>query len=313
LAGYVSRWLESSLEFAVLCHPNLHMEDSDILGLDERGIIRSYVEKGSGRAIDRGLLQVAATGAMFFTRRAFEFTSTSENDVTKALVKSSLGTVGGVGVVTSHYFKDSGTPDRLASIQKDFTTGVGPKRGAQSRSAVFLDRDGTLFADLGTARTDVATGEIDSRISKSIARCNSLGIPVFVFTNQPGIAKGEIAVGDVFGVHNRIAQELAHFGAIIDAMAFCPHHPEAGFESEIKELKIVCGCRKPKPGMLYKLAKDHGLNLETSVVIGDRSVDELAAEQAGSEFLLASFDGSVGRHTSEALDLACERIISVSS
>jgi len=289
------------------------MEDSDLLGLDESGRIRSYVEKGSGGVIDRGLLQVAATGAMFFTRLAFESTSTSETDVTKALVKSSLGTAGGFGIVTSHYFKDSGTPERLVSVQNDFTTGAGPKRGAQSRSAIFLDRDGTLFADLGTTRTDVAAGEIGSRISKSIARCNSRGVPVFVFTNQPGVAKGEITVGDVFGVHNRIAQELAHFGAIIDAMAFCPHHPEAGFESEIKELKIKCGCRKPRPGMLYKLAKDHGLSLETSFVIGDSSVDELAAEEAGSEFLLASFDGSVGRHTSEALDLACEGIKNVGS
>jgi NDP-sugar pyrophosphorylase family protein len=88
LGGYVRRWLDSSLEFAILCHPNLHMEDSDLLGLDENGRVRSYVEKGSGGVIDRGLLQVAATGAMFFTRRAFKSTSTSETDVTKALVKS---------------------------------------------------------------------------------------------------------------------------------------------------------------------------------------------------------------------------------
>lgn len=311
LSSYLDRWLDSGFEIGIFCHPNLHMQDSDRLGLDEAGRICSYVQKGSGEAMVRGLFQVAATGAMFFTRRAFEATAITEADITKALVKSSLENSGAVGLLTSHYFKDSGTPERLVSVQRDFRTGVGQRRGSRSRSAIFLDRDGTLFADQGTNRKSVATGEIDSRISKSIAKCNANGVPVFIVTNQPGVAKGEITVNDVLGVHNQITQDLGVFGALIDAVVFCPHHPEAGFDLEIRELKVNCECRKPRPGMLYQLAKDHGLRLETSILIGDRSADEVAAKDAGALFILASFDGSVGLHTSEALDIAFERVMHV--
>ena len=67
-------------------------------------------------------------------------------------------------------------------------------------------------------------------------------------------------------------------GAYIDGLYYCPHHPHKGYEGERPELKIECECRKPKPGMLMKAAKDFNVDLEKSWMIGDGENDVLAGK-----------------------------------
>ena len=62
---------------------------------------------------------------------------------------------------------------------------------------------------------------------------------------------------------------------------YCPHHPNSGFEGEIKELKVECDCRKPKPGLLLQAERDLNIDLEKSWMIGDSDSDILAGEAAG--------------------------------
>ena len=73
---------------------------------------------------------------------------------------------------------------------------------------------------------------------------------------------------------------LGQEGAYLDGIYYCPHHPKCGFEGEIKELKIECECRKPKPGMLLDAAKDFNIDLEKSWIIGDSENDILAGKNA---------------------------------
>ncbi len=70
-------------------------------------------------------------------------------------------------------------------------------------------------------------------------------------------------------------------GAYIDAVYYCPHHPDKGFAGEIPALKIVCECRKPKPGMLINAAKDFNIDLSKSWMIGDGENDIKAGLSAG--------------------------------
>ena len=71
---------------------------------------------------------------------------------------------------------------------------------------------------------------------------------------------------------------LGKDGAYIDGLYYCPHHPHKGYEGERPELKIECECRKPKPGMLMKAAKDFNVDLEKSWMIGDGENDVLAGK-----------------------------------
>ena len=77
--------------------------------------------------------------------------------------------------------------------------------------------------------------------------------------------------------------ELGKQGAYLDGIYFCPHHPHKGYEGEVVELKRVCDCRKPKPGMLIMAAKDLNIDLGKSYMIGDSDVK--AGKAAGCKII----------------------------
>jgi D,D-heptose 1,7-bisphosphate phosphatase len=82
-------------------------------------------------------------------------------------------------------------------------------------------------------------------------------------------------------IHNKLETDLGQERAFVDAIYFCPHHPDKGYPEERKEYKIDCECRKPKPGMLLQAAKDYNIDLSRSYMIGDRESDIQAGQAAG--------------------------------
>ena len=74
---------------------------------------------------------------------------------------------------------------------------------------------------------------------------------------------------------------LGKEGAFVDAIYYCPHHPDKGFEGERPDYKYDCDCRKPKPGLLLKAAQDLNIDLAQSIMIGDSDRDVQAGQQAG--------------------------------
>jgi D-glycero-D-manno-heptose 1,7-bisphosphate phosphatase len=301
LNQYYRRWEDSKADLGVLCHPNLHLHDSDTLLLDQKSRIIEFREKGQGTESTPGFLVQAATGVMFFTSKAANEIVGTAGDVTKKLIENSLLGDSGVGIIATHYFKDSGTPGRLNAIRTDFADGSATRRGETNRAGLLIDRDNTLIANGGTSRASVAEGEISVGLSLALQEFNKNGFPVFVVTNQPGIAKGQITEADVFRVHNELGSYLANHGALIDGLYFCPHHPEVGFEGEVVSLKIPCLCRKPGNGMLIALAQEHGIDLSKSVFIGDSESDAGAARESDCGFKLASWNGSTATLTSKVM------------
>ena len=301
LDHYFRRWRESRADVGVLCHPNLHLQDSDTLLLDQSGKILDFREKGRDEDAAPGFLVQAATGVLFFTSRAAKRMVGSIGDVTQHLIANSILDNSGVGVLATHYFKDSGTSTRLNTIRDDFSNGAALRRGGTKRAALLVDRDDTLIVDSGTARGTVSEAEITIGLADAIKEFNQHGVPVFVVTNQPGIAKGQITESDVFRVHNELGKYLSEHGSLIDGLYFCPHHPEIGFEIEVVSLKISCRCRKPENGMLLAIADEHGIDLTKSVLIGDSNSDSEAAARSDCRFKLASWNGSTASLTSKVM------------
>jgi histidinol-phosphate phosphatase family protein len=130
--------------------------------------------------------------------------------------------------------------------------------------AIFIDRDGTLGGD--TSITYPREFILYNFAEEAIRILKKADIRIFAFTNQPGISSGE-ATEDEF------IRELSMFG--IDKAYICPHSEEQN-----------CECRKPKPGMLFKAAKEFDLDLSRCAVIGDRWSDMLAAKKAGTKKVL---------------------------
>lgn len=142
--------------------------------------------------------------------------------------------------------------------------------------AVFLDRDGTLVDELGyLARPE------DLRLlpgaAEGVRRLNEAGWRAVVVTNQSGIARGLFGARELDLVHARLARELAREGAHLDGIYSCPHHPEHG----PAPLRQVCACRKPAPGLLLTAARELGLELAASWIVGDSWRDLEAGARAG--------------------------------
>jgi D-glycero-D-manno-heptose 1,7-bisphosphate phosphatase len=142
------------------------------------------------------------------------------------------------------------------------------------RRAVFLDRDGTIGEEMGYVN-HVDRFQVFPYAAEAIRHLNEAEIPVIVVTNQSGIARNIFPESLVHEVHKKMVAELAAGGAWIDAIYFCPHKSED-----------ACVCRKPNPGLLEQAAREHGLELPGSWVVGDRYADLEMGHAAGARGIL---------------------------
>lgn len=143
------------------------------------------------------------------------------------------------------------------------------------RRAVFFDRDGTLNVDVHYLY-EIEKFQWTEGAIEAIRAVNESGVLAIVVTNQSGIARGYYTESDMHRLHAWMNEELALHGAHIDAFYHCPHHPEAAIEM----YRIDCDCRKPKPGMLLRAIKEHGIEPKYAVMIGDAVRDVACAESA---------------------------------
>jgi D,D-heptose 1,7-bisphosphate phosphatase len=182
---------------------------------------------------------------------------------------------------TPEYIKDMGTPERFYQVEEDMKSGLVQSRNLRNpQKAIFLDRDGTINKFVGFL-TKPEEFELISGVAEAIGRINRSGYLAIVVSNQPVIARGDCTFKELQTIHDKMETELGKEGAFIDAIYFCPHHPDKGFEGERLEYKIDCNCRKPKPGMLLQAAKDWNINLSESYMIGDSDRDYQAGINAG--------------------------------
>ena len=151
-------------------------------------------------------------------------------------------------------------------------------------AAVFLDRDNTIIhndGDLG----DPAQVRLIQGAASAIASLKGLGYRIIVASNQGGVARGKYTESDVDAVHERINELVrANSGIGIDRFYYCPYHPEGTEERYRRDHPW----RKPRPGMLLQAAKDLGLDLRQSWMIGDQMRDVQAGFSAGAIPILLS-------------------------
>jgi D-glycero-D-manno-heptose 1,7-bisphosphate phosphatase len=155
--------------------------------------------------------------------------------------------------------------------------------------AVFLDRDGVL----NDLKYDPEEGRIGSPMSarqlrifpytgESVRRIRKLGFKVILISNQPGVAKRQFTYSEFQKMSEKVREELSKHEVSLDAEYYCLHHPHA----LVQKYRLVCDCRKPKPGLLLRAAKEHDLDLGNSFFVGDALVDVKAGRAAGCRTIL---------------------------
>ena len=147
-----------------------------------------------------------------------------------------------------------------------------------SHKAVFLDRDDTVLNDPGYL-SDPAGVELLPGVDQAIIDLRNAGYKIVLVTNQSGIARGMFDEAMLEKIHSELRRQLVNRGAILDAIFYCPFHPEGKVEKYAKESDL----RKPGPGMLHQAAEQLNIDLSQSWMVGDSERDVEAGKRAGCE------------------------------
>ena len=167
------------------------------------------------------------------------------------------------------------------------------------RRALFLDKDGVINVDHGYVCTPERTDFIDG-IFDLCRTATGRGYLNVVVTNQAGIARGYYTEQDFLAYIDWVRDAFHQHGARLDAVYYCPHHSERGLGKYLRD----CDCRKPKPGMIVKAARDLGLDLRASVLLGDKPSDTAAGHAAGVGTVI---ELPPPNRELQSLDRECER------
>ena len=138
---------------------------------------------------------------------------------------------------------------------------------------IIFDRDGVINYDSHEyIKSPEEWHAIPGSLEK-IVRLNKAGCKIAVASNQSGIARGLYSEATLQKIHQKMQDELTKIGGHIDAIAYCPHHPDEN-----------CACRKPKPKMLLDLMRQFNVTPKETLFIGDKETDRKAAKAAGCDF-----------------------------
>lgn len=286
----------------IFTHPNSHPYDSGLIIADNDCRVLSWLAKEDPRPQyydNRVNAGVHVLSPLVLSESGIDPDAVGTADATGKVRKvdldrdllKPLASTGKLFCYDSpEYVKDMGTPERFEAVKRDFISGLVSARNlTHKQRAIFLDRDGTLNRYVGFLR-NIDQFELIPGVAEAIRKINESGYLAIVVTNQPVIARGEVSVAQLDEIHRKMQTELGREGAFIDALYYCPHHPDKGFEGEIPELKFECECRKPRPGMLLKAAADFNIDLSHSYMIGDSHADVEAGANAGCYSVLIERD-----------------------
>ena len=265
-------------------HPNSHPFDSSLIISGSNNQVTGWLNKEDERTwyknrVNAGIHILSDN----FLKACLQTKAITKDkiDLDRDMLKPSIPSGRIFAYSTPEYIKDMGTPDRYAQVTSDIETGlVHNKNLGVRQKAVFLDRDGTINVFNGFI-TKPEDFELLGDAAEAIKIINRLGFLAIVITNQPIIARGEADLQTLEQIHMKMETDLGKYGAYIDDLFYCPHHPDKGFDGERPEYKIDCNCRKPKPGMILAAAQKYNIDLAKSFMVGDDKRDVQAGINAG--------------------------------
>lgn len=157
--------------------------------------------------------------------------------------------------------------------------------------AVFLDRDGVINKKRDDYVKNAGEFVILPDASQAIKLLNENKYLVIIITNQSAINRGIITHDILAEIHQFMKGELGKYGAIVDAIYYCPHRPDEN-----------CSCRKPKTGLIEKAINDYSISNDLSWLVGDSESDILAAAKLGIKAVRMEQDTSLLKAVSEILE-----------
>lgn len=141
--------------------------------------------------------------------------------------------------------------------------------------AVFIDRDGVINVDHGYVHT-VDDFEYIDGVFEACKKLKDMGYLLVLVTNQAGIARGMYTEAEFTRLTEWMDWNFVDNGVEFDGIYYCPHHPTEGKGEYLQD----CDCRKPEPGMLLSACEEFDIDMDNSIMIGDKTDDMTAATTA---------------------------------
>jgi D-glycero-D-manno-heptose 1,7-bisphosphate phosphatase len=163
-------------------------------------------------------------------------------------------------------------------------------------AATFLDRDGVIIDDvhLLARASDI---RLLNHAPEALMALRRAGFRLIVASNQTVVARGLVTEQQVGELETEVERLLEQAGGPpLDGFYFCPHHPNA----TLPQYRVDCECRKPRPGLLLRAAREHTVELKASFMIGDRITDVIAGARAGCRTVLVE----TGKHSEPPIEVA---------
>jgi len=265
----------------LLVHPNDHPFDSDLIETNNDNQITKFLLKPHNDAlIYRNLVNA---GVYILSPKILNLIPDNQKSdlVSDILIRSLDKGLNLYAYNTPEYVKDMGTPLRFNEVSEDILEKKLQYMSLDSpQKAIFMDRDGVINKEVDLLHNINQFDLIDG-VVEAIKLINKSNFMAIIITNQPVIARNLCSLEELADIHKKLESLLGNEGAFINAIYFCPHHPDGGFPEERKEYKIKCDCRKPSPGMLLSASKEWNINLSESYMIGDHQRDIDAGKNAG--------------------------------
>ena len=286
---YFSLKADINVGAQILVHPNSHPHDSDLVEMDDEGLVTGL--HGYPREAGLHSKNMVNAACYMLSKEALDLckkkSALPQCDIAKDLIPQMLKNGLKInGYETLEYIKDMGTPNRLAEVENSIDSGKLKNRSfSTTKEVVFVDRDGCLNHEVGRI-TDPNKLRLIAQSGAAIQLLNENSLPVICVTNQPGVARGDISATKLNEIHNYLDYLLGLEDAFLDDIFYCPHHPDRGYEGEVPNLKITCDCRKPEIGLFHAAAKKYRIDFKKSWMIGDMTSDVLAANKTGLKSIL---------------------------
>jgi mannose-1-phosphate guanylyltransferase/phosphomannomutase len=282
LLDFVNYHLSRKADITALIHNSSHISDSDSIEIDKSNKITKINLKARSGTFNSTLSLggIYCMNPKLLTSNSLNQDGDIVSDLLEPLIR--LNQISMYGYKNYSFCKDIGTPERLEWTEKMMLHKMigGWHR---PRSFIFLDRDGTINEDF-EKEIDYKSFILKPLVLDAIKLISNLGYGIFIVTNQPGIAKGYISENEVELIHEKLLKQIMMAGGKVDDIFYCPHHPDSGFEGEVKKLKIECSCRKPNSGMVDSVTHKVNINFNGSWVVGDTWRDQYLAKNLGTNF-----------------------------
>ncbi|MBI1975598.1 MAG: HAD-IIIA family hydrolase [Candidatus Vogelbacteria bacterium] len=268
---------EQGVSAAITLYSNKYGVTKNNTQVDDFGRVRQYDKKREAvglNALDIGffilnkeVIDLLPEGNVSFEREA----------IPRLIEKNDLA-----GFVTHHAYYSVGSLERLPIAEKYLSP----------RKVLFLDRDGVINRKPKRAEY-ITSWEQFEFLPEAVSSLKSLrdcGYEMYIISNQAGIARGAMSEGELDTIHHAMAMTLEKDGVAFGGVYYCPHGWDDG-----------CECRKPRPGMFFRAAREHHINLTRAIFVGDDERDKAAGVAAGCRTILVDAEKGIQAALKELL------------